>query len=52
MLKLADLPDWQWQQISAHLKCTKCGAVGYVDTRPNWSDVIDFSRPDGHLVKR
>jgi rubredoxin len=52
MLKFADLPDWNWQDISAHLKCTKCGAIGYVDTRLNWSEVIDFNRPDGRLVKR
>lgn len=52
MLKLADLPDWDWREISAHLRCTKCGAVGYVDTRPSWSDVIDFNRPNGHLVNR
>jgi hypothetical protein len=44
MLKFADLPDWTWQDISAHLKCTKCGAVGYVDTRVNWSEVIDFNK--------
>jgi len=46
MLKFTDLPDWNWQDISAHLKCTKCGAIGYVDTRLNWSEVIDFNRPD------
>jgi hypothetical protein len=36
---------------SRHLKCTKCGAMGYVDTRLNWSEVIDFHRADGRLVK-
>jgi hypothetical protein len=43
-LKLSDLPEWGWQDISAHLKCTECGAVGYVDTRLNWSEVIDFNK--------
>jgi hypothetical protein len=42
-LRLADLPDWEWQDISAHLKCTECGTVGYVDTRVNWSEVINFN---------
>jgi hypothetical protein len=31
--KLDDLPEWDWYNISAHLKCTKCGSVGWVDTR-------------------
>jgi hypothetical protein len=31
-LQLADLPDWDWHDISAHLKCTQCGSVGWVDT--------------------
>lgn len=43
-LNLADLPDWDWYDISAHLKCTACGAVGYVDTRLDWSEVIDFNK--------
>jgi hypothetical protein len=43
-LRLDDLPDWTWQDISAHLKCTKCGTVGYVDTRVNWSEVINFNK--------
>ena len=47
MLKLADLPDWTWPQISAHLKCTKCGAIGYVDIRLNWSEVINFNKGTG-----
>jgi hypothetical protein len=51
-LKLESLPEWDWHDISAHLKCTKCGAIGYVDTRLNWSEVIDFNRPDGRLIKR
>jgi hypothetical protein len=41
---LADLPDWDWYDISAHLKCTACGKVGWVDTRLYWSEVIDFTR--------
>jgi hypothetical protein len=52
MLKFADLPDWHWQDISAHLRCTKCGAIGYVDTRLNWSEVIDSNSPTGKLIKR
>jgi hypothetical protein len=43
-LRLADLPDWDWQDISAHLKCTECGAIGYVDTRLNWSEVVAFNK--------
>ena len=33
-LRTADLPDWDLYDISAHLKCTECGAVGWVDVRP------------------
>jgi len=34
-------------QISAHLMHTKqCGAIGYVDTRLNWSEVIAPGLPD------
>ena len=43
-LRLSDLPDWDWYSITAHLKCTKCGAVGWVDTRLDWSEVIDFNK--------
>jgi hypothetical protein len=43
-LRLADLPDRDWQDISAHLKCTECGTVGYVDTRLNWSEAVDFNK--------
>jgi hypothetical protein len=43
-LNLDDLPDWQWPDILAHLKCTKCGSVGWVDSRPNWGEVIDYER--------
>lgn len=43
-LKLADLPNWDWHDISAHLKCTACGKVGWVDTRMDWSEVIDFAK--------
>jgi hypothetical protein len=46
-LQLAELPDWTWLEISAHLKCTKCGAIGYVDTRLNWGEVIDFNKGIG-----
>jgi hypothetical protein len=43
-LALAGLPDWDWRDISAHLKCTHCGSVGYVVTRLDWSEVIDFNK--------
>ncbi|QIG91963.1 MULTISPECIES: hypothetical protein [unclassified Bradyrhizobium] len=43
-LKLADLPDWDWYDISAHLNCTACGKVGWVDTGLDWSEVIDFAK--------
>jgi hypothetical protein len=43
-LRLDDLPDWDWYDISAHLKCTECGAVGWVCTRPDWTEVINFSK--------
>jgi hypothetical protein len=41
------LPDWDWYDICAHLKCTKCGSVGWVDPRPNLSEVIDFNKGTG-----
>jgi hypothetical protein len=43
-VRLDDLPDWQWPDILAHLKCTNCGSVGWVDPRPNWGEVIDYNR--------
>jgi hypothetical protein len=43
-LMLADLPDWDWYDISAHLKCTASAKVGWVDTRLDWSEVIDFNK--------
>ena len=43
-VKLDDLPEWQWPDILAHLKCTKCGSVGWVDPRPNWGEVINYSK--------
>ena len=46
-LALNDLPDGDWQDISAHLRCTRCGTVGYVDTRMDWSEVIDFNKGVG-----
>lgn len=39
VVRIAYLPEWDWSDISAHLQCTKCGAVGYVDTRPDWPKV-------------
>ena len=41
------LPDWDWRDICAHLKCTKCGSVDWVDPRPNWGEVIDFEKGVG-----
>ncbi|QIG91968.1 MULTISPECIES: hypothetical protein [unclassified Bradyrhizobium] len=35
---------WDWHDISAHLKCTACGKVGWVDTRLDWGEVIDFAK--------
>jgi hypothetical protein len=46
-LRLDDLPDWDWRDISAHLKCIKCGTVGYVDARQDWSEVINFNKGVG-----
>jgi hypothetical protein len=46
-LRLDYLPDWDWSDISAHLKCTKCGTVGFVDTRLDWSEVINFNKGVG-----
>lgn len=46
-VKLDDLPEWQWPDIPAHLKCTKCGGVGWVDPRPNWGEVVNYSKGVG-----
>ncbi|WP_375762914.1 hypothetical protein ACE10X_22820 [Bradyrhizobium sp. Pha-3] len=43
-LNLADLPEWDWADISAHLKCSACGKVGWVDTRMDWGEVINFAK--------
>lgn len=43
-LWLDDLPEWDWHDISAHLRCTQCGSVGYVDTRRDLGEVIDFNK--------
>jgi hypothetical protein len=43
-LPLKDLPDWDWHDISAHLRCAVCGTIGYVDTRNNWSEVKNFNK--------
>lgn len=43
-LNLADLPDWDWYDVSAHLKCTACGKVGWVDTRLDWGQVINLAK--------
>ena len=46
-LPLKKLPDWDWRDISAHFRCTQCGTVGYVDTRMDWCEVIDFNKGVG-----
>jgi hypothetical protein len=46
-LRLDDLPDWDWYDISAHLKCTECGTVGYVDARVDWSEVVNSNKGVG-----
>jgi len=51
VMKIADLPDWDWADISAHMRCTVCGHVGYVDFRANWSDVIDPEKPASEAGK-
>jgi hypothetical protein len=43
-LRLDDLPEWDWYDISAHLRCTKCDTVGYVDTRVDWSEVVNLNK--------
>ncbi len=44
-IRIADLPDSDWHDISARLKCTACGSVGYVSTMVDWTEVIDFTKP-------
>ncbi len=44
---LDSLPDWDWYDICAHLKCTKCGNVGWVDPRPNLPEVINYNKGIG-----
>jgi hypothetical protein len=39
--------EWDWRDISAHLRCTRCGTVGYVDMRVDWSEVINFNNGIG-----
>lgn len=39
-----DLPDRDWYDIFAHLKRTECGAVGWVSTRPDWTEVTNFHK--------
>jgi hypothetical protein len=43
-MNLGHLPDWQWPDILAHLKCTKCGSVGWVDPSPNWGEFINYNK--------
>jgi hypothetical protein len=54
-LPLKDLPEWDWREISAHSRCSKCGTVGYVDTRMDLSEVTPaqmFSIPSAVAVIR
>jgi hypothetical protein len=44
---LERLPEWLWPDICAHFKCTKCGSIGWVDPRPNWPEVINYSKGVG-----
>ena len=46
-LRLDDLPEWDWYYISAHLRCTHCDSVGYVDTRRDLSELVDFNKGIG-----
>lgn len=48
VVPLDRLPEWDWYDICAHLRCTRCNSVGYVDPRPNWSEVIDFNKARGY----
>jgi hypothetical protein len=43
----ARFPEWPWHDICAHLKCTKCGSIGWVDPRPDWTEVINFNKGVG-----
>lgn len=45
-IPLDALPDTSWEQIAWRLRCTKCGSLGYVNLRVDWTEVIDF-----HSVK-
>jgi hypothetical protein len=38
------LPDWDWSDVCAHLKCSKCGSVGWVDPRPIWCEVVNYNK--------
>jgi len=31
--QFADLPEWDWYDIPAHLRCSQCDSVGCVDMR-------------------
>jgi hypothetical protein len=46
-ISLDSLPEWPWHDICAHLKCTKCGSIGWVDPRPDWTEVINFNKGVG-----
>jgi hypothetical protein len=43
-LSLDELPEWDWYDISAHLRCRERDSVGYVDTRRDLSEVINFNK--------
>jgi hypothetical protein len=46
-VSLDRLPDWDWRDICAHLRCTRCGSLEWVDPRPNWREVIDYEKGIG-----
>lgn len=38
------LPRERWDVIAPHFRCTECGAVGYVDLRVDWGEIVDFDK--------
>jgi hypothetical protein len=43
-LRLAELPPWDWYDISAHLKCTRLRLGRLGRYAHDWSEVIDFNK--------
>lgn len=46
------LPPSSWAEVSARLKCTRCGSVGFVDVRLDWSEIVDFKYVHGYTGAR